>query len=219
MSSARISVLGPGVALLAGTGLGVLGPLLEAAANPVAHVAHLILAAGWSWAALAFFVGLGCRSRMHSLIFAPIALAAGVMAYYSVKLERGQFLQAVALEDPSQGAQVSWAHFLSKIIFWGLAAIFLGLILGLTGNLARSQEAHGTVFRIIIPVVAIVETTMRLRAEGSLQEGITSATWTVTRLVAIAVILFLASRLLIARSASKERNSYQPHPIKSDGKD
>ncbi|MDX3308876.1 hypothetical protein P1S61_07125 [Streptomyces sp. ME08-AFT2] len=122
-----------------------------------------------------------------------------MIAYYATKLERGEFLEAVNLEDPSQGVQVYWAGFMSKTVFWCVAAVVLGLILGLVGNLARDQGLRGLPFQVVIPLIAIVETTMRLRAEASLQGEIASTTWSITRFVAVASIIALVGHVVIIR--------------------
>lgn len=184
-------------ALAVGTALGVLGPALETTGIAAVHVAHLVLSAGWSWAALAFCMGLTRKSRSESAILAPVSLIAAVIAYYVVKLDRGEYLEAVNLADPSQGAQVHWVSFLSKTVFWCLAAVVLGLILGLAGNLARHGSLRGLPFRVLIPLIAILEMSMRLRAEASLQGELAGTTWIVTRLVAVAAVVALVAHAAI----------------------
>lgn len=200
MFPSRSFIVAPVAALLAGAVFGVLAPLLETSGSPALHAAHLVLAAGWSWAALAFGIGLACKSRIKSSILAPVALTAGVIAYYAIKVGRGEFTEAVNLDDPSQGTQVAWASFMSKTAFWGIAAVVLGLALGLAGNLARKQGFRGLPFQVLIPLVAIVETTMRLRVEASEQGGVASATWGVTLFVAVAGVVVLVARVMITRS-------------------
>ncbi|MET9040891.1 hypothetical protein [Streptomyces mirabilis] len=133
-----------------------------------------------------------------------------MIAYYVIKLGRGEFAEAVNLEDPSQGTQVAWASFMSKTVVWGIAAIVLGLTLGLAGNLARNQGFRGLPFQVVIPFVAIVETTMRLRVEASRQGDIASATWGVTLFAAVAAVVFLVGRVMVAhsrrRAARQERS-------------
>jgi hypothetical protein len=197
--TSRSFILATVAALAAGTAFGVLAPVLEATGFSSIHVAHLVLAAGWSWAALAFCVGLARKSRVESGILAPASLVAAVVAYYVTKLERGEFLEAVNLGDPSQGTQVHWDGFVSKIVAWCIATVVLGLILGLAGNLAQSQGLRGLPFQVLIPLIAIVETSMRLRAEASLQGELASTTWSVTRLAAVAVIIALIGRAMIIR--------------------
>ncbi|SMF58469.1 hypothetical protein [Streptomyces sp. Amel2xC10] len=199
MFSSRSSVLASLASLLAGVTLGVLAPLLEAADASALHVAHLVLAAGWSWAALAFVVGTSCESRVKSAVLAPASLAAGVIAYYVTKLERGGFLEWVNVDDPSQGTQIYWAGFLSKTLFWSVVAIVLGTFLGLAGNLARNRGIRGLPFQVVIPLVAIAETSMRLRTEASLQGELAGETWNATRFVAVASVIILVGHVMTAR--------------------
>ncbi|GAQ67592.1 hypothetical protein SsS58_08048 [Streptomyces scabiei] len=193
----RSPILAPLTALTAGAVLGVLGPLLESAGSPMGHVAHLVLSAGWTWAALAFCVGLTGRSRTGSAVLAPACLSVGVITYYAAKLQRGEFREFVALDDPSQGTHIYWAGFASKIIFWCLAAVALGAPLGLAGSAARESEYRSLVFRILIPLVAVVEMVMRLRTEAPLQGRVAYATWSVTLLAAVSVIAALVVRAII----------------------
>ncbi|WP_157868463.1 DUF6518 family protein [Streptomyces caatingaensis] len=200
MSPLRSFVLAPAIALIAGVALGIFAPLLGTVDAPVIHVLHLVLAAGWSWAALAFCVGLACKSRIKSAVLAPAALAAGVIAYYVTKLAQGEFREWVNLDDPSQGTHIYWAGFLSKMLFWCAAAIVLGLLLGVAGHLGRNPELRGVLFRASIPLVAIIETSMRLNVESSSQGAVAAATWNVTRLVAVAVLIFLVWHGVRSRS-------------------
>ncbi|MBG0853642.1 hypothetical protein I2W78_17760 [Streptomyces spinoverrucosus] len=196
MFSSRSFILAPAAALTAGAALGVLAPLLEMSDAPAGHMAHLVLAAGWSWAALAFCVGLARKSRIESAVLAPASLIAAVITYYATKLERGKFL-AADLSNPSQGAQLYWDGFSSKTVFWCAAAATLGALLGLAGNLARNRGIQGLPFRTLVPLIAFIETSERLRVEASLQGAVAGATWSVTRLVAVTVFVVLVGQTVI----------------------
>ncbi|MER5518749.1 DUF6518 family protein [Streptomyces sp. NPDC002763] len=196
VAPSRLSLRALMAALAAGAALGFLGPLLETTDSSAGHIAHLVLAAGWSWAACAFLVGLARKSRIESATFAPASLITGVIAYYGTKLAQGEFLSA-DLDDPSQGAHVHWVGFVSKTVGWCVAACVLGLVLGLAGNLARNRGLRGLPFRALIPVVAIVETSQRLRFESSLQGTLASTTWTVVCLLAAAALIVLVGDTLI----------------------
>ncbi|WP_019075195.1 DUF6518 family protein [Streptomyces hokutonensis] len=205
MASSRSSILAPVVALIAGVALGVIAPLLETTDSSVGHVAHLVLSAGWSWAALAFCVGLAGKSRVKSAVLAPISLVVAVVAYYVTKLERGEFMEPVDLADPSRGTHVYWAGFASKTIFWCVAAVFLGIILGLAGHLARNHGYRGLAFQVLIPLTAVVEMSMRLRSEAQLQGKLTGATWTVTLVLAVAAIVALVARAIVMSGGRRPR--------------
>ncbi|WP_234426178.1 hypothetical protein [Streptomyces kebangsaanensis] len=122
-----------------------------------------------------------------------------MISYYVTKLQGDEYRSVVNLEDPTQGTQIDWSGFMSKTVFWCLAAVALGLILGLVGSLAQNRDIRGLPFQLVIPLIVIVETTMRLRAEASLQEPIVGATWSVTRVAAGIVIVVLIGRAAIVR--------------------
>ncbi|POX49840.1 hypothetical protein C3488_16305 [Streptomyces sp. Ru72] len=198
MFSYRSRVVAPVAALTAGTLLGILGPLLLTTGGSAGRVASLVLSAGWSWAALAFCVGLARNSRTESVVLAPAALVAAVIAYYATKLRQGQFL-AADLNDPTgRTTQVDWSGFLSKTVFWCIVACALGALLGLAGNLARRHGLRGLPFRLLIPLVAVVDTSQRLRFDAPLQGSVATTTWSVIRLVAVAVILAVAGHAVIS---------------------
>ncbi|WP_254878632.1 hypothetical protein [Streptomyces sp. NA04227] len=192
-------------ALAIGTVFGALAPLLEAS-DGMGHVAHVVLAAGWTWAALAFCVGLARKSRVESAALAAVSLTSAVIAYYATKFKQGEF-QVANLADPSGAAQVSWDSFLSKTIAWCVVALFLGPLLGLAGNLARADGLRGLPFRVLVPVVTLVETTQRLRFEASLQGTVARATWTVVLVAAGVLLIGLVGHAVLARRprASAER--------------
>ncbi|KUL33893.1 hypothetical protein ADL22_32115 [Streptomyces sp. NRRL F-4489] len=186
-------------ALAAGAVIGALAPLLDGFAGPAGHAAHLVLDAGWSWAALAFCVGLARRSRIESAVLAWLSLPAAVTAYYLTKLAQGAYV-TVDLADPAGGTpHADWPGALSKIAVWCVAACLFGPLCGLAGNLARNAGFRGLPFRVLVPLVAIAETTMRLRYEAALQAPATGVTWSVIRLVAVGAIVLLAGCAVVAR--------------------
>jgi hypothetical protein len=126
-----------------------------------------------------------------------------VIAYYATKLT-----QTANPGNSTQGVSGDWDGLLSKTFFWGVAACILGLILGLTGNLARIRGIRGLAFRLIIPVIAFVEMSERLRLEASLQGGIVSATWSTVRVMAAVVFVLLVGQAVIRwlpRRPAKQR--------------
>ncbi|WP_369171065.1 hypothetical protein AB5J49_25835 [Streptomyces sp. R28] len=123
-----------------------------------------------------------------------------MVAYYVTKLVQGEYREWVNLDDPSQGTHIYWDGFLSKTLFWGAAAVVLGLLLGLAGNLGRNTGLRGLAFRTLIPLIALAETSMRLNTEASSQGAVASTTWNVTRLVAVVIIVVLAGQAVWAKS-------------------
>ncbi|MES4825802.1 MULTISPECIES: DUF6518 family protein [Streptomyces violaceoruber group] len=163
-------------AVAAGATLGALAPLFETTSNSPAHVVHLILAAGWTWAALAFCVGVARKSIFESASLAPAALITAVASYYATKTA-----QSTSSQNDS----------LSRALFWSLAAAIVGAFLGVIGNLARSPGLRGLFFRALVPVIAIVETSQRLSAEASSQGTVVGATWNGIRIAAVAILAAL----------------------------
>ncbi|WP_405880676.1 hypothetical protein OG762_20065 [Streptomyces sp. NBC_01136] len=183
--------------LTIGATLGTLAPLLGTVGSPIGHVADLILSAGWTWAALAFCVGLARKSRMESVILAPASLITAVIAYYVTKLGQGEF-RTLDLNNPSATTtQIEWSAFLSKTVVWCIAACLLGSLLGLAGNLARNHGLRGLPFRVLVPLVAVVDTTQRLNFDAPLEGTVATTTWSVIRFIAVAVILALVGHTVI----------------------
>ncbi|MFI0260849.1 hypothetical protein ACH4OW_17635 [Streptomyces sp. NPDC017056] len=85
----------------------------------------------------------------------------------------------------------SGENIFSRILIWGIAAFALGAPVGLLGNLARVPGVGGLPFRLIIPLVAFFETSMRLMAEADGQGPVVGITWNVIRFAAGAVALTL----------------------------
>nr|WP_272919791.1 DUF6518 family protein [Streptomyces sp. SID5468] len=202
--SSRSRILASVAALAVGAVLGVLGPLLNIAGGPTGHVASLVLSAGWAWAALAFCVGLTRRSKMESAILAPASLIIAVIAYYATKITQGDYLAYDHADPSGKTTYIDWADALSKAAVWCLVACILGSLLGLAGNLARRHGIRGLPFRVLVPLVAIVDTSMRLRFDAPLQGAIPTTTWNVIRFAAVAVIVILAGHTVITtRSAER----------------
>ncbi|MFE9924724.1 DUF6518 family protein [Streptomyces sp. NPDC005774] len=193
----RSRILASSAALTIGVVLGVLGPLLINATDPVGHPVHLVLSAGWSWAALAFCVGLARESRAESVVLAPASLVTAVIAYYLTKLGQGQYLTLDRGDPPWATPYVSWGDFASKTLLWCVVACVTGPVLGLAGNLARDRGLRGLPFRMLVPVVAVVEMSERLDVESPLQKPIVDTTWSGVRLVAVVVLVLLAGRAVM----------------------
>ncbi|XVV34927.1 DUF6518 family protein [Streptomyces sp. CA-100214] len=198
----RSQVLTSGAALAVGITLGVLAPVLEDAESPVLHALHLTLAAGWSWAALSFCVGISCATKRRAAALAAASLTVAVLAYYTTKAQRGEYRSPVDLRSPSSGIYFNWAEFASKTGFWCLIALIAGAILGLAGNMSRRPGVQGLSLRLLIPLIAFAETTMRIVNEASRQGAVADATWNITRGAAVAACLLLIGRAISIRRRS-----------------
>jgi hypothetical protein len=189
--------------LIVGALFGLLAPLLLAIGGSAGRVANVVLAAGWAWAALAFWVGATRKSRPQSAVLAVVSLLAAVIAYYVTRLTQGGFLKADLRDPTGRAVQLDWFGFLSNTIVWCVAACVLGLLLGLAGNLARGRGLRGLPFRTVVPLVAIADTSMRLRSDVELQGSAATTAWSCLRLAATASILVLVVHAVAVTSWSR----------------
>ncbi|MFJ3877889.1 hypothetical protein ACIPW5_10560 [Streptomyces sp. NPDC090077] len=192
---------------MAGLGLGLLGPLSEKWGNPVAVAVNAVFAGGWSWACYAFLVGYFRRSKIEAALLAPFGLAIGVAAYYLFK--------DLSPATPS-GLEVgaSGGGSLSSILLWGTLAFVFGIPVGFLGNLARIPGVGGLFFRLLIPVVAFYETSMRLDTEGRGQNAVVLNTWQTVRLLAVAVAFALVVQ--VVSGWRRDRRTRAPQSAESD---
>ncbi|MEV6195958.1 hypothetical protein AB0M19_26575 [Streptomyces sp. NPDC051920] len=102
------------------------------------------------------------------------------MTYYLIK---GSMASMGGLDSSGAGS--------SGIVLWGVLAFFLGAPLGLLGNLARVPGIGGLFFRLLIPLTAFYETSMRLEMESHGPSQVVLGTWTTVRFTAVAVAVAL----------------------------
>lgn len=209
MFCVRSSFFSYAFSVAAGVVIGICGPLLSSDGGQLGHAAHVVFSSGWSWAALAFCVGVMGESRMRSAILGTISLLIAVLTYYSAKASQGDF-QSADLSDPTgQTMYFSWGEFFSMAAVWGFFACLLGPALGVLGNIARSG-AYRLPCQLVVPFVAIIETSMRLRNEASLQSPIVATTWSVTRIVATVAVFALMAYAVF--DSWRRRSSEQAQP-------
>ncbi|MFE9026052.1 hypothetical protein ACFYOA_07280 [Streptomyces iakyrus] len=122
------------------------------------------------------------RSKIESVVLASLGLAVGVVAYY---LTKGILASLSGLD--SSGASSS------GIILWGVLAFFFGAPLGFLGNLAQAPGIRGLFFRLLVPLVAFYETSMRLETEARGPSQVVLATWTTVQFTAVAVAIAMVS--------------------------
>ncbi|MFF4802581.1 hypothetical protein ACFY1U_29925 [Streptomyces sp. NPDC001351] len=139
-----------------------------------------VFTGGWPWACYAFLVGYFRRSKIESVILAPLGLAIGVVTYY---LTKGNLASLGGVDSSGAGS--------SGIALWGVLAFLFGAPLGLLGNLARVPGVGGLFFRLLIPLVAFYETSMRLERESRGPSQVVLGTWTTVRFTAVAVAVAL----------------------------
>ncbi|MEU8776893.1 hypothetical protein [Streptomyces sp. NPDC048606] len=176
------------IAIGAGGAVGVLGALAAKFDGPLPHVVNLVFAGGWSWACLAFLIGFSRRSKVEASWLPPAALLVGVVVYYTLKALSPVAPIGVHVTGEVT-ATVSWAG----IVFWGMAALLFGAPVGLCGNLARDPGIAGLPFRLLIPLIAYLETSWRAEGEGATAGRFAELTWqTIGVLAAVSAVAIVA---------------------------
>ncbi|MFG2979268.1 hypothetical protein ACGFYY_40565 [Streptomyces sp. NPDC048331] len=191
-----LPVLGAGVLI------GAIGALSGKFDTPIFHVTGVVFAGGWSWACFAFLVGYTRRSKVESACLASSALAVGVVVYYVLK-----WLSPVAPIGMSAAGMES-DGISSGIIAWGIAGLLFGVPMGLFGNLARIPGIGGLAFRLLVPLIAFVETSARLAAEADTAGKFVEVTWNTIRVLAVLTALALVGHMVWewVRSARKRES-------------
>ncbi|THA37438.1 hypothetical protein E6W17_20870 [Streptomyces sp. A1547] len=173
----------------AGLLLGLVGPFAEKWGSPVGVVVGVIFSSGWSWACFAFLVGYFRQSKIESTILASFGLAIGVVAYYISK-DWGSIGQDGMATGVSSGGTSS------KIEAWAFFAFAFGAPLGFLGNVARVPGVGGLFFRLLIPLVAYYEMSMRLADEARGLDSIIVNLWTVIRVIAVVAALAMVGHTI-----------------------
>ncbi|MCY0932743.1 hypothetical protein [Streptomyces sp. H34-S4] len=178
--------------------IGAVGALAGAFAHPVSHAVSVVFSAGWSWACFALLVGYFQRSKVWAALSASSASAVGVTVYY--------LLKALSPVDPigqDFAAGPSGGNVLSGIIVWGIAAVVFCAPLGLFGNLARTPGIAGLPFRLLVPLIAYLETSWRLDIEAAAAGPAVAFTWSTIRALAV-----LAAVVLVGHTAWRWRTRH-----------
>ncbi len=188
------------VSLGVGLLLGLLGPAAGKWDNPACVAIATVFSGGWPWACYAFLVGHFRRSKIESALLASLGLTIGVVAYYALKDMSPAIPDATKPVSSSMGMNPGnpGEGISSQILVWGTAAFILGAPIGLFGNLARIPGIEGLGFRLIVPIIAFCESSMRLSVEVNNQVSAVGMTWNIIRLVAGAVALALAGRTILS---------------------
>ncbi|GAA1564978.1 hypothetical protein [Streptomyces globosus] len=167
----------------AGAVLGPVGALAAKGGTVPFRAAGVVCAGGWPWACFGFLVGYVRRSKAEAALLAPAGLGVGVAVYYLCKaLSPAAPIGVVVSGEPQ--AQVNWAG----VLMWGAAAVLFGAPLGVLGNLARNPGVAGLPFRLLVPLTAFCETSMRLGAEAAAGPVATAVRSTVRVLAVLAAV-------------------------------
>ncbi|MBZ9644666.1 hypothetical protein [Streptomyces sp. PSKA30] len=148
-------------------------------------------------------MGYFCRSKIEAALLSSLGLTIGVVAYYLFK-DLSPAIPA-GLESGATGEGIS-----SKVLWWGVAAFIFGAPVGLFGNMARIPGVGGLLFRLIVPLVAFFETSMRLTVEMDGQRAAAVNTWRVIQFVACALALALVSHTVRNWWRARRARSLEP---------
>ncbi|MGI5451064.1 hypothetical protein ACQEVM_35875 [Streptomyces sp. CA-243310] len=179
MNLSRARLLPVAVTLGAGLVMGAVGALAAKLDGPILQAVSIVFSGGWSWACFAFLVGYFRQSKVEAALLASSALAVGVVVYYLSKA-----LSPVAPIGMDVAGESSAGDAVSGILFWGIAAFLFGAPVGFFGNLARIPGIAGLAFRLLIPLIAFYETSVRLDVEAATAGPVPAATWSAIRLLA-----------------------------------
>lgn len=195
------TVLGAGVLL------GIVGPFASRFDNPTLQAVGVVFSVGWSWACFAFLVGYFRRSRIEASLLASSALAVGVAVYYLFKF--------LSPNVPAGGHVISGAGdgLASRALFWGVAAFAIGAPIGFLGSMARTPGIGGLGFRLLVPVIAFAEASLRLAVKVDDSQGqVVEMVWVSVRaLSAVAVVLLVGQAVWSRRHG---RGTRQPVPAR-----
>lgn len=147
-------------------------------------VVNAVTSGGWSWACYAFLVGYFRRSKIESALLSSFGLAIGVVVYYLYKNAGAVPSGELVAGTPNGGLPPG-------ILLWGTLAFVFGAPIGFLGNVARVPGIGGLFFRLLIPLVAFYETSMRLATEARGPDFTVVATWSSIRVIAVAVAVAL----------------------------
>ncbi|MFE2922867.1 hypothetical protein [Streptomyces goshikiensis] len=191
--------------------LGLAGPLAGQFNNPVCHGLNVALSGGWPWACLAFLIGYSRSSRIESTLLAALSLLVAVTVYYVFKTLNPA--PPIGMTLPDGAMPTSTQNLASGVIVWGAAAFILCGPVGFLGNLAREPFLRGMTFRLIIPLIAFVETSMRISVEADAAGSAVSITWQAIRALAVITAMLLVVQAVMEQR--RRRNTRTPGNVAS----
>ncbi|MEV7728850.1 hypothetical protein AB0P15_29550 [Streptomyces sp. NPDC087917] len=151
----------------------------------------IVFSGGWSWACLAFWVGYFRQSKVEAALLASAALAIGVVVYYLLKA-----LDPAAPIGMDVAAETISSDNGSSIAFWGILAFLFGAPLGILGNVARIPGIAGLPFRLLVPLIAFYETSIRLDVEAATAGPAVASTWSTIRVLSVLAAVALVGHMV-----------------------
>ncbi|WP_372498566.1 DUF6518 family protein [Yinghuangia soli] len=122
-----------------------------------------------------------------------------VISYYLTKSQYGDFVTVDMSDASGATTYFSYGELFSNMLMWLGPACLFGPVLGIAGHAARRGGFRTLPALLLVPAVAVVESSMRLRTEASLQPPVAAATWTAVEWTAVAVMVCLAAWVATAR--------------------
>src|SRR5690606_27793251 len=127
------------------------GPLTGTVWEPVARVAGRIIDSGWAWAAIAVVAGRLVGALGWSMVAGAVTLLAATTGY-----DFGEAVLRIVdtVGDPAlEGVGPSpWSW--EDLVFWGIAAVILGPVLGAIGALTHRAGFIGLLASLAVPAGA-----------------------------------------------------------------
>jgi Family of unknown function (DUF6518) len=167
--------------VLAGLVIGAFWGALSAFTNSLDSPVSLIVNAGWAWAGVAVLAG-----RLAGTLPAGAAAGAGSL----IATTTAYYLLDAVLRDESVGL------YQAEMLYWWLAAIVVGPVLGVIGVTSRRPGALGLLARLTVPVGAIVEMLWQPRTPSSELVRVAGMDW--VRPITCAVAAIAIGVLIVA---------------------
>jgi hypothetical protein len=150
----------------------------------VVEVASLLLDVGWAWAGLAVAVGWLAGARVRGAAAGVLALIVATAAYSGV--------DSVLREEP-----LGW--YWRNTLFWWLASVIFGPVLGAVGASIRRPGVIGLLAGLTVPAGAIVQMIFQPPGWGLIVHP--SAIWArvIVGVAATVSVVVLVTRFLAAK--------------------
>ncbi|MFN8080536.1 MAG: hypothetical protein U0Q19_13340 [Kineosporiaceae bacterium] len=165
----------------------------------------LILGIAWSWAALGLGCGVAQPRARDGAIAAAVGLLAAVGSYYLTDLSRGVY-RSLDPADPTR-TFTNWGGAVRDWLVWSVISLIVGPVFGALGARARRGDLFGLACRLVVPLIAVVETSWRLPQELAVQpRPLAVSTLTTTRWLALGcAVLLIATHVTLRRRPTPRR--------------
>ena len=205
----RLRVIGP-VCAVVGVLFGALVSFANGGSGAVLESVSLVLGVGWSWAALAFGAGALTARRGYGAVAGVVALVSAVGCYYATDLARGVYRYVDESDPTLTRTWTDWAGLRADLTYWWVVALVAGCLLGMLGTGARRRGFVGLLCRLVVPIIAIVDTLSLLRLEVRLGQYDAARPVAIATYSAVGIVAVVAALLLISVYVSQRRAEHSP---------